>query len=54
MCLFIYCFSSGPYREDDDECEAGKTALMLAALKGHIGVTRLLIAANAELEAGAR
>jgi ankyrin repeat protein len=52
--LAHYCFSSGRNYDDEEESEmAGKTALMLAALKGHVGVTRLLIAANAKLEAEA-
>jgi hypothetical protein len=50
-----YCFSSGRVDEEEEDREEmkGRTALMWAALKGHVGVTRLLIAANAELEAEA-
>jgi ankyrin repeat protein len=49
LCQTHYCFSSA--REQFETDMPGRTALMLAALKGHVGVMRLLIAANAELEA---
>jgi hypothetical protein len=54
LCQTHYCFSSGlAHFTGDEEDEPGRTALMLAALKGHAGVLRLLIAANADLEAQA-
>ena len=50
FCQTHYCFSSG---FDDETNLPGRTALMLAALKGHVGVMRLLIAADANVEAEA-
>ena len=50
LCQTHYCFSSG---RDGEVDLPGRTALMLAALKGHVGVMRLLIAADANVEAEA-
>jgi ankyrin repeat protein len=51
--LLIEAKAEIEFRECDDDYE-GRTALMLGAEKGHVGVTCLLIAANAEVEACGR